>query len=254
MRRPQHEEEQEQISDIQWRPRQLMILLTPSCRQTHTHCKTQHLKPAVRSWERYPFGTTVTQIQTNTRQNTVCVCLCVCIYTFRAATETNCMYARPHFMFPTRAFSPIPFNVNECSSSVFPEDSSPSLSCFFFIRVTWMSSSFGEQCFGHRLLIWVWIVKPVEKHWTCFITIDQQRVTPLDAKKVRLHGIFWGQKPNSHFVYYQSWSQITTVTKDCRVAFLNAQHVKPWSRWAPAAEDHIGSTSVSKNRKCSEFA
>ncbi len=39
-------------------------------------------------------------------------------------------------------------------------------------------------------------------------------------------------------------TQITLVTtKVCRIPSLNTQHVEPWSRWAPAAEDHTGCRS-----------
>ncbi len=39
-------------------------------------------------------------------------------------------------------------------------------------------------------------------------------------------------------------------TNVCRIPSLNTQHLEPWSRWAPAAEDHTGVLLLStKNRK-----
>ncbi len=38
-------------------------------------------------------------------------------------------------------------------------------------------------------------------------------------------------------------TQITTHYKVCRIPSLNTQHVEPWSRWAPAAEDYTGQCS-----------
>ncbi len=38
-------------------------------------------------------------------------------------------------------------------------------------------------------------------------------------------------------------TQITVATKVYRIPSLNAQHIEPWSRWAPAAEDHTGCRS-----------
>ncbi len=58
---------------------------------------------------------------------------------------------------------------------------------------------------------------------------------------------WWCQRRMSRLVRDDRKATVTQITTHynqvCRIPSLNTQHIEPWSRWAPAAEDHTGCRS-----------